>query len=150
LELTEGELGNAINAGFTGWISQHPIEPIIIGVKIHHSLLNTAIIQAQLAKVMIWHEADKAAAIRAERERADKFKSALESDATDLWKITNAIKTELKNRSWIFDEGRGCYAWDDQKYKDETRLAFEAVLELIKNVQHPAQDRFWQALKGDK
>ena len=66
---------------------------------------------------------------------------ALQDDASDLWKVTNAIKKEIESRSWIM-EGRGCYAWDDNRYKDETRIAFEAVLELIKNVQHPAQLRF--------
>ena len=66
---------------------------------------------------------------------------ALQDDASDLWKVTNAIKKEIESRSWIM-EGRGCYAWDDDRYRDETRLVFEAVLNLIKNVQHPAQLRF--------
>uniref|UniRef100_A0A6M3KTE1 Uncharacterized protein n=1 Tax=viral metagenome TaxID=1070528 RepID=A0A6M3KTE1_9ZZZZ len=68
-------------------------------------------------------------------------RKALEDDASDLWKVTNAIKKEIESREWIM-EGRGSYAWDDDRYRDETRLAFEVVLELIKGVQHPAQLRF--------
>ena len=34
------------------------------------------------------------------------------------------------------------------RYKDETRLAFESVLKLIAEVQHPAQLRFHQVMKG--
>ena len=86
---------------------------------------------------------------REERERTEVYKQALIADASDLWNVTNAIKKEIESREWIL-EGRGCYEWDDNRYKDETRLAFEAVLELIKNVQHPAQQRFSQALKGEK
>lgn len=69
------------------------------------------------------------------------YKQAFEADVSGLWRVTNAIKKEIESRSWIL-EGRGCYEWDDNRYKDETRLAFEAVLELIANVQHPAQQRF--------
>ena len=75
----------------------------------------------------------------------ESFKTALEADAADLWRVTNAIKTEIASREWIM-EGRGCYAWDDDRYKDETRLAFEAVLKLIAEVQHPAQLRFHQSM----
>ncbi len=73
--------------------------------------------------------------------RINELETALNDDATDLWRVTNAIKKEIASREWIM-EGRGCYEWDDNRYKDETRLAFEAVLNLIKNVQHPAQLRF--------
>jgi hypothetical protein len=71
----------------------------------------------------------------------DRLKQALDDDAADLWRVTNAIKKEIRDREWIM-EGRGCYSWDDNRYKDETRLAFEAVMKLISDVQHPAQKRF--------
>ena len=79
------------------------------------------------------------------REKIKELRAALKADASDLWQITNAIKKEIESRSWIL-EGRGCYEWDDDYYRDETRLAFEAVLNLIANVQHPAQKRFHLAL----
>ena len=81
-----------------------------------------------------------------EEEIRQPLEQALIDDASDLWRVTNAIKGEIESREWIL-EGRGCYEWDDKRYKDEARLAFEAVLELIKGVQHPAQLRFRQALK---
>lgn len=72
-----------------------------------------------------------------------------ESDATDLWDITNAIKKEIDSHSWVL-EGRGSYAWDDDRYRDETRIVFEAVLKLVENVQHPAQKRFHKVMDGTK
>ncbi len=79
----------------------------------------------------------------------ESYKQALEADASDLWRVTNAIKQEIAAREWIM-EGRGCYAWDDDRYRDETRLVFEAVLKLISEVQHPAQLRFHRAMnKGN-
>ena len=77
----------------------------------------------------------------------ESYKKALEADAADLWRVTNAIKKELAAREWIM-EGRGMYAWDDDRYRAETRIAFEAVLKLISEVQHPAQLRFNQIIKG--
>jgi hypothetical protein len=75
------------------------------------------------------------------------YKQVLEDDATDLWKITNELKKEIKRHEWIC-EGRGCYAYDDDQYRQETRLAFDALLELIKNVQQPASNRFHKII-GD-
>ncbi len=82
-------------------------------------------------------------------KRIAELEAALEADATDLWKVTNAIKKVIAAREWIM-EGRGCYAWDDNRYKDETRLAFEEVLKLIKDVQHPAQMRFHKVLAREQ
>lgn len=72
-------------------------------------------------------------------------RQALEDDASDLWKITNAIKDEVKSRSWIMD-GRGSYEWNDDRYRDETKIAFEAILKIISDVQEPAQRRFHQTV----
>jgi hypothetical protein len=65
----------------------------------------------------------------------------VESDAADLWRVTNAIKAAIQAREWIL-EGRGQYLWDDQRYRQETGAAFAEVLELIEKVQPPAQGRF--------
>lgn len=78
--------------------------------------------------------------------RVSNLENALRTDATDLWGVTNAIKKEIQSREWIL-EGRGCYAWDDNRYKDEARLAFEAVLEILNKVQYPAQLRFNAVIK---
>lgn len=79
------------------------------------------------------------------RGKVTQLTKALDEDATDLWRLSNAIRKEIKARGWIM-EGRGGYAWDDDRYRDETRLAFEAILKLIENVQHPAQLRFHQVM----
>lgn len=82
-----------------------------------------------------------------DREQVMVLRQALEDDAADLWRVTNAIKKEIAARDWIL-EGRGPYAWDDDRYRDEARQAFEAVLKLIQAVQHPAQLRFHAVLGG--
>jgi hypothetical protein len=79
-------------------------------------------------------------------KRIKELETAILADATDLWGVTNGIIKEIASREWIM-EGRGCYAWDDNRYKDETRLAFEAVLEILKKVQYPAQLRFNAVIK---
>lgn len=38
---------------------------------------------------------------------------------------------------------------DDDRYRMETKLAFDAILELIKNVQNPAATRFKSAAGGE-
>ena len=75
-----------------------------------------------------------------EKQLAEVYQ-ALQDDTSDLWRVTNAIKKEIEARDWIL-EGRGAYKWDDNRYKDETRITFEAVIKLIDEVQHPAQKRF--------
>uniref|UniRef100_A0A6M3JIT4 Uncharacterized protein n=1 Tax=viral metagenome TaxID=1070528 RepID=A0A6M3JIT4_9ZZZZ len=80
-----------------------------------------------------------------DKERIVELEKALQDDASDLWTVTNAIKAEIDARFWV-TEGRGFYAWDDSRYREETRLAFDAVLKLIERVQHPAQLRFHKVL----
>lgn len=80
-----------------------------------------------------------------ERQKIEILEKALKDDATDLWQVTNAIKKEIADRDWIM-EGRGCYQWDDDRYKDETRLAFEAVEKIIKDAQKPAANRYHQVI----
>jgi len=74
-----------------------------------------------------------------------KLRAALEADAADLWKVTNAIKDAIQARRWVTDT-RGSYAWDDQRYMDETRLAFEEVLAIIDTVQPPASKRYLEVM----
>jgi len=76
-----------------------------------------------------------------QKSSEDIYKQALEDDATDLWKVTNEIRKEIKRREWIC-EGRGPYTYDDDEYREETRRAFDAILELLDGVQRPASNRF--------
>jgi hypothetical protein len=86
--------------------------------------------------------------INVQRAEIDKYKGALEADATDLWKITGAIKKEVKEHWWI-TEGCGSYTHDDERYRQETQWAFEAILKLIENIQHPAQRRFYEVADNE-
>lgn len=88
---------------------------------------------------------EQRAEIAALEHEIDLLRQALSSDTSDLWRVTNEIKSEIESRTWI-TEGRGPYEWDDSRYRDETRLAFEAVLRLISQVQHPAQKRFHEVM----
>ena len=74
------------------------------------------------------------------------LRRALEGDAADLWRVLNAITTELRARWWI-TESRGSYAWDDDRYRDETRHAFEAIEGILKAVQAPASTRFLDVMR---
>lgn len=88
-----------------------------------------------------------AAHARLQKERDDS-RQALENDAADLWHVTNAIREVIVNRSWV-TESRGSYEWDDDRYRDEARLAFDEVRELIAGVQHPAQRRFFEIVRHE-
>lgn len=74
-------------------------------------------------------------------QRIAVLEQALEADATDLWRVTNSIRDVIRARSWV-TESRGSYEWDDQRYRDETRYAFNEVRKLIEDVQPPASKRF--------
>lgn len=86
---------------------------------------------------------DLLSALEAERKERDEARQALENDATDLWRVTNAIRDVIANRDWV-TEGRGSYEWDDDRYRDEARLAFDEVRTLIAGVQPPAARRFFE------
>ena len=65
------------------------------------------------------------------------LESALQADAADLWRVTNAIRAELKSRSWLTDT-------PDVK---EIVILFDDIAKLINQVQAPAQKRFHEVLK---
>jgi len=79
--------------------------------------------------------------VKMAKSSEDIYKQALEDDATDLWHVTNEIRKEIKRREWIC-EGLGPYQYDDNEYREETRRAFDAILNLIEGVQRPASNRF--------
>ncbi len=85
--------------------------------------------------------------IEGEARKAAEAEAVVISDAADLWRVTNAITDAIKARDWVMD-GRGQYLWDDERYRQETRQAFEEVLKLIEGVQHPAQRRFREFMEG--
>lgn len=48
-----------------------------------------------------------------------------------LWSLVRNIHEAIRRRSWLLD-GRGCYEWDDNRYRLEAAYAFEDVDEAIK------------------
>ena len=62
-------------------------------------------------------------------ERIKKLEAALDRDKTGLGSALAAICQEVKGRRWI-SEGRGPYPYDDDRYRKETRFAFDAIEKL--------------------
>ncbi len=78
----------------------------------------------------------------AERERLrDAFKT--ESDA--LFNLINGVKKELISRDWLI-EGRGSYEWDDDRYRHEARLAFDAAKAVLQEAVEPGRIRYLAVL----
>lgn len=59
----------------------------------------------------------------------ERLRAALNSDRTGLAAGLVAVLDRCKGGWWI-TEGRGSYEWDDERYRDETRIAFEAVMQI--------------------
>ena len=64
-----------------------------------------------------------ATALRSARESIDK-------DHSGLAVALQAIRDEVKSRSWL-TESRGCYEWDDDRYKEESYQLFQKVLGIV-------------------
>ena len=79
-------------------------------------------------------------------DEVTELRRALDADAADLWRVINAIRDELKARWWI-TESRGSYAYDDERYRQETRHAFEAITAILDAVQAPASTRFLDVMR---
>jgi hypothetical protein len=75
-----------------------------------------------------WHVPELEAGLKSAYE-------ALNRDKTGLAAALDAIRTEICSRRWI-TEGRGSYAWDDDRYRDEAHEAFIAVLDLVEKGLH--------------
>jgi hypothetical protein len=85
---------------------------------------------------------------KGQAQKAAEATALVQSDAADLWSVTNAIKKAIQGREWLLD-GRGQYLWDDQKYREESGLAFTEVLDLIGKVQPEAHRRFYEFMAAD-
>lgn len=55
--------------------------------------------------------------------------AALARDRTGLAKALGAIVDEVRGRIWVTDD-RGCYAWDDDRYKAEAGDALSTVMDI--------------------
>lgn len=63
-----------------------------------------------------------------------------------LFDTINGVKREIQSRDWIL-QGRGPYEWDDDEYRNEAGLAFEAIMELLSKAAKDGNQlwREWQA-----
>lgn len=67
------------------------------------------------------------AELAAERDR---LKRIIESDRTKVCDGVNALKGVIASRRWL-TEGRGPYAWDDDRYRQEFRDAADAIVKAL-------------------
>jgi hypothetical protein len=82
----------------------------------------------------------------AEREaRVAELTAALDRDQTGLANALAAIKQRV-GAGWWITEGRGSYAWDDDRYRRETAIVLGDVAELASKALHASGDIANQAL----
>lgn len=65
------------------------------------------------------------------REQVAAAEAQLEYDRTRCADAVTAINKALDCRFWL-TEGRGSYSWDDDRYREEFRVAAAAILDAIK------------------
>ena len=71
----------------------------------------------------------------------------LEEPLTNVWHESNLILEEIDRRRWITD-GRGPYKYDDDTYRKETGLAFDAIEDRVKELQKSLKS-IDAAMKGE-
>lgn len=74
----------------------------------------------------------------AERER-DRLRDVIERDRTKTAEIIGGIRAVVGRWSWL-GEGRGSYAWDDDRYQDEFRQMLDALKEATDPLRALAAD----------
>jgi len=89
-------------------------------------------------------QADMAAHASSLAQSLEQAMQSLRHDSSDLFEALTQIKTIIRGRSWVA-ETRGCYEWDDDKYKEEAgdalrevfEIAQEALIESLKRMHAP-------------
>jgi hypothetical protein len=74
--------------------------------------------------------------LRGERDEA---RQALERDRTVVIVACNEFTDAFARRSWLL-KGRGPYEWDDDRYRDEFRAAYDEMEAPIKRLQRIGKD----------
>lgn len=82
--------------------------------------------------------AEKRAKEEAEWER-DRLRDVIERDRTKTAEIIGGIRAVVGRWSWL-GEGRGSYAWDDDRYQDEFRQMLDALKEATDPLRALAAD----------
>ena len=74
--------------------------------------------------------ATSAETVIADRDRCVTELAEVERELRAASEVVHAVRKELSARRWI-TEGRGPYDWDDDRYRDETRHAFDAIEKIL-------------------
>lgn len=71
----------------------------------------------------------RAAEARAEQLGAEveRLRKLIHRDRSGMAEALDSIKKEVRGRLWVTD-GRGCYEWDDERYREEAGDALRTVL----------------------
>jgi predicted transcriptional regulator len=73
------------------------------------------------------------------KKRITELEEALQSDASNLWTATNAIKEQIKSRAWLTDKPDA----------EEIGILFSDIEKIIDTIHLPAQKRFYEVLKSN-
>lgn len=82
---------------------------------------------------------DHLAEVQQLREQVRKALAANERDRATLHKIVRQIDDEITGRMWLL-EGRGCYEWDDDRYRQEFGWAVNALQAKLEPLRKIAGD----------
>lgn len=75
------------------------------------------------------------AARDAARAEVERVRDALHRDQTGLATALERVSNEIAARHWIA-EGRGCYEWDDDRYKEEAGAALRLAQQIALDALH--------------
>jgi len=93
---------------------------------------DAAVAAAEAARVATYSKAREEGRVEGATEtqtEIGRLRAALNSDRTGLAAGLVAILDRCKAASWI-EDGRGCYEWDDERYKEEAGRALRGVVEI--------------------
>ncbi len=77
--------------------------------------------------------------LRQLRDEVARVRTLINRDRTGLAKAIECMVKEAGGRLWVTD-GRGPYAWDDERYKDEAGQALRSVIAIGKKALNDSGD----------
>lgn len=80
-------------------------------------------------------------------EENRKLQDAIDRDKTGLAGALVGVLDEVKGRRWVV-QGRGSYEWNDDKYRQETGLALDAIEKIAKDALAASGKLAHDALRG--
>lgn len=73
------------------------------------------------------------------RKERDEARQALEHDRSKVIEAVNQFSDAFARRSWLLDS-RGSYEWDDERYRDEFRGAYDELAAPIQQLKAIGKD----------